>query len=136
MDLIVALHACDTATDDAILLGLKKKARAFVLVPCCQAEFAKKLDDLPKKNPNYSLWRYPIHRREFGSHLTNVIRCLFLESKGYRVRTTEFVGLEHSLKNEVIMAEKVQGHNGLAQRALDDLLLQIPIQPYLLQQSI
>jgi hypothetical protein len=133
LDLVVALHACDTATDDAILLGLKKNAKAFVLVPCCQAEVAKKLEDLSKKLPTYSLWRHPIHRREFGSHLTNVVRSLFLESKGYRVRSTEFVGLEHSLKNEVIIAEKVQAHNGLAEKSLHDLLAQFPIQPYLLQ---
>jgi hypothetical protein len=132
LDLVVALHACDTATDDAILLGLEKNAKAFVLIPCCQAEVATKLDELPKNLPNYSLWRHPFHRREFGSHLTNVLRSLFLESQGYRVRSTEFVGLEHSLKNEVIMAEKVQAHNGLAQKSLENLLSQFPIKPYLL----
>lgn len=135
LDLVVALHACDTATDDAILMGLARQAKAFVLVPCCQAEVAKKLDELPKKLPNFSLWRHPFHRREFGSHLTNVIRSLFLESKGYRVRSTEFVGLEHSLKNEVIVAEKIQGHNGLAEKSLSDLLSQFPIKPYLLEKA-
>lgn len=127
LDLVVALHACDTATDEAIHLGLRKNARAFALVPCCQAEVAKLLEEAPKSSPHYSLWRHPMHRREFGSHLTNVIRCLYLEERGYKVRVTEFVGLEHSLKNEVIVAEKVQNHNGLAAKALAKVLKEFPL---------
>ncbi len=100
-DVVCTLHACDTATDDAILLGLKHHARAFALVPCCQAEIAAQL------SLNHSLTRHPLHRREFGSHLTNVIRCLFLNSHGYKVTVTELVGWEHSMKNEFILAEKI-----------------------------
>ena len=50
------------------------------------------------------LWRHPLHTREIGSHLTNVMRCLYLESQGYRVTVTELVGWEHSLKNELIFS--------------------------------
>jgi len=108
IDVVTALHACDTATDDAIAFGLLKKARAMVLVPCCQAEVAAKLRQNKALNlsrtPLAELWRHPLHTREIGSQLTNVLRCLYLESKGYTVMVTELVGWEHSMKNELILA--------------------------------
>jgi hypothetical protein len=108
IDVVTALHACDTATDDAIQFALQKKAKHIVLVPCCQAEVASVL----RKNKNQSLgktalselWRHPIHTREMGSQLTNVLRCLQLEANGYQVTVTELVGWEHSMKNELIIA--------------------------------
>nr|WP_229260818.1 SAM-dependent methyltransferase [Duganella levis] len=108
IDVVTALHACNTATDDAIQFALKKKAKHIVLVPCCQAEVASVL----KKNKGQSLgksalteiWRHPIHTREFGSQITNVLRCLQLEAHGYDVTVTELVGWEHSMKNELIIA--------------------------------
>jgi len=108
IDVVTALHACDTATDDAIAFGLQKNARAMVLVPCCQAEVAAKLRQNKalnlSKTPLAELWRHPLHTREIGSQLTNVLRCLYLESKGYTVTVTELVGWEHSMKNELILA--------------------------------
>lgn len=108
IDVVTALHACDTATDDAIAFGLLKKARTMVLVPCCQAEVAAKLRQNKALNlsrtPLAELWRHPLHTREIGSQLTNVLRCLYLESKGYTVTVTELVGWEHSMKNELILA--------------------------------
>jgi hypothetical protein len=56
------------------------------------------------KTPLAELWRHPLHTREIGSQLTNVLRCLYLESKGYTVTVTELVGWEHSMKNELILA--------------------------------
>ena len=108
VDVVTALHACNTATDDAIEFALKKQARAIVLVPCCQAEIAAVL----RKNKGRDLardaiteiWRHPMHTREFGSHITNVLRCLQLEAHGYQVTVTELVGWEHSMKNELIVA--------------------------------
>jgi hypothetical protein len=108
VDIVTALHACDTATDDAIHFALEKKARFIVLVPCCQAEVAAVL----RKNKSASfsahslteIWRHPLHTREFGSMLTNVLRCLHLEAHGYQVNVTELVGWEHSMKNELIIA--------------------------------
>lgn len=110
VDVVTALHACNTATDDAIRFALTRNARHIVLVPCCQAEIAatmrtKKNDSL-SKTPLSELWRHPIHTRELGSHLTNVLRCLLLESHGYDVTVTELVGWEHSMKNELIIASR------------------------------
>ena len=108
VDIVTALHACNTATDDAISFALKKEAKFIVLVPCCQAEVAAVL----RKNKGKALaqsslteiWRHPLHTREFGSLITNVLRCLQLEAHGYQVNVTELVGWEHSMKNELIIA--------------------------------
>ena len=112
-DIVTALHACDTATDDAIAFGLQKQARAMVLVPCCQAEVAASLRQTKAlslaRTPLAELWRHPIHTRELGSQITNVLRCLHLEASGYQVTVTELVGWEHSLKNELILARHT-GH--------------------------
>jgi hypothetical protein len=108
IDMVTALHACDTATDDAIAFGLQKQARFMVLVPCCQAEVARVLSSSKalslSRTPLAELWRHPLHTREMGSQITNVLRCLYLEACGYQVTVTELVGWEHSLKNELIMA--------------------------------
>lgn len=107
VDVVTALHACNTATDDAIRFALAKSAQHIVLVPCCQAEVAavlRKQKGEALKSPLAELWRHPIHTREFGSHVTNVLRCLQLEAHGYQVTVTELVGWEHSMKNELIIA--------------------------------
>ncbi|MEO7392854.1 MAG: SAM-dependent methyltransferase, partial [Ramlibacter sp.] len=110
IDIVTALHACDTATDDAIAFGLRKDARFMVLVPCCQAEIAGCLRQdkaaALSRTPLAELWRHPLHTREMGSQLTNVLRCLYLEARGYQVMVTELVGWEHSLKNDLIVARR------------------------------
>ena len=135
IDIVTALHACDTATDDAIAFGLQKHAKYMVLVPCCQAEVAAHLRNnrglAVAKTPLAELWRHPLHTRELGSQITNVLRCLYLEASGYQVTVTELVGWEHSMKNELILA-KYTGQKKdsaathlrevLAQFGLDDLL--------------
>jgi len=117
IDIVTALHACDTATDDAIAFGLQKQARFMVLVPCCQAEVARVLNSSKalslSRTPLAELWRHPLHTRELGSQITNVLRCLYLEAWGYQVTVTELVGWEHSMKNELIIAR----HTGQKKRA-------------------
>ena len=116
VDVVTALHACNTATDDAIRFALAKDARHIVLVPCCQAEVAATMrarkNESLARTPLSELWRHPIHTRELGSHLTNVLRCLLLESHGYDVTVTELVGWEHSMKNELIIASKTAKNGG------------------------
>ena len=108
VDVVTALHACDTATDDAIRFALLKKARHIALVPCCQAEVATMLRKNKGKILAHSalseIWRHPLHTHEFGSMVTNVLRCLQLEAHGYQITVTELVGWEHSMKNELIIA--------------------------------
>ncbi len=115
VDIVTALHACNTATDDAIRFALAKQAKHIVLVPCCQAEVASAFRDHKAESlaatPLAEIWRHPLHTREFGSQITNVLRCLQLEAHGYQVTVTELVGWEHSLKNELIIATRGQQPN-------------------------
>jgi hypothetical protein len=126
VEIVTALHACNTATDDAIQFGLKKQAQYMVLVPCCQAELAEvmrqnKAESLSKTSLS-EIWRHPIHTREFASQLTNVLRCLQLEAAGYKLTVTELVGWEHSMKNELIIAKFTGQKRNNAQERLDDIL--------------
>jgi hypothetical protein len=108
VDVVTALHACNTTTDDAIRFALEKQAKYIVVVPCCQAEVASVLRKNKGKalaDPLAEIWRHPLHTREFGSQITNVLRCLQLEAHGYQVSVTELVGWEHSMKNELIIAQ-------------------------------
>jgi hypothetical protein len=128
-DVVTALHACDTATDDAIAFGLAKQARHMVLVPCCQAEVAgvmKRNKALSlARTPLAELWRHPLHTREFGSQITNVLRCLQLEAHGYSVTVTELVGWEHSMKNELILASRNGSVRDAQQTRARERLLQV-----------
>jgi SAM-dependent methyltransferase len=130
VDMVTALHACDTATDDAIRFALRHDAKTIALVPCCQAEVSRLLQG--QAGSLRQLWRHPIQRREFGAHVTNVIRGLVLEAHGYKVRVTELTGLEHSLKNELIIGERHQKSNAQARAELDRLIEQLGVQPALL----
>ena len=102
----------------------------MVLVPCCQAEVAEVLrqhkNESFAKTPLSEIWRHPMHTREFGSQLTNVLRCLQLEAAGYQVTVTELVGWEHSMKNELIIANLKQNNakSAIASQQLKDLLIE------------
>jgi len=126
VEIVTALHACNTATDDAIRFGLEKNAKFMVLVPCCQAEVAEVLrkhkNESFGKTPLSEIWRHPIHTREFGSQITNVLRCLQLEAHGYQVTVTELVGWEHSMKNELIIARYKNSPRKNAQVRLAQIL--------------
>ena len=132
VEIVTALHACNTATDDAIDFGLAKQAQYMVLVPCCQAEVAEVL----RKHKNESfgktalseIWRHPIHTREFGSQMTNVLRCLKLEAAGYQVTVTELVGWEHSMKNELIIAKYTGQKRKNAQERIEAILNELNLQ--------
>ena len=131
-DVVTALHACDTATDDAIAFGLEKQAKAMVLVPCCQAEVAACLRQTKAmslaRTPLAELWRHPIHTREMGSQITNVLRCLYLEACGYQVTVTELVGWEHSMKNELIVARYTGQKKRSAAQRLRQLLAEFGLE--------
>jgi len=125
VDVVTALHACDTATDDAIHFALAKRARHIVVVPCCQAEVAGVLRRNKGKslgNALTEIWRHPLHTREFGSQITNVLRCLQLEAHGYQVSVTELVGWEHSMKNELIVAQRKNPPSRRAAERLGEVL--------------
>jgi hypothetical protein len=132
IDIVTALHACNTATDDAIRFALEKHARFIVLVPCCQAEVASVLrkhkSESFARTPLSEIWRHPIHTREFGSQLTNVLRCLLLEAHGYQLTVTELVGWEHSMKNELIVARATGQRRGNARERLEQILSELNLE--------
>lgn len=133
--LVTALHACDTATDDALAVAILKKADYVAVVPCCQAEVAQQLKEHPEKASGAirTLTQHAWHRREFASHLTNVIRAQVLESHGYQVTVTELTGWEHSLKNELILGRKVHRESRPAQQRLSQLLTETGVTPKIVQ---
>ena len=132
--LVTALHACDTATDDALLLAIRRGADHVAVVPCCQAELARQLAQAKAPDAvDAALFEHPWHRREFGAHLTNVIRALALEASGYQVTVTELAGWEHSIKNELILGAKVRARSAKARAALDALLASSGVRPKLVR---
>jgi Methyltransferase domain len=133
--LVTALHACDTATDDALVLAIAGGADHVAVVPCCQAEVARQLERAKPADPAVAaLFAHPLHRRELGSHLTNVVRGLALEAHGYKVTVTELVGWEHSAKNELILARRVNRYDNAARAELRAVLERFSIEPAIVRE--
>ena len=131
---VTALHACDTATDDVLALAIARGADHVAVVPCCQAEVARQLEQTrPDDAASRALFEHAWHRREFGAHLTNVIRALALEAHGYQVTVTELAGWEHSLKNELILAKRVKRFDAGARMRLGALLARFAVRPALIR---
>jgi hypothetical protein len=129
-NVVTALHACDTATDDALALAIENAADHVAVVPCCQAEVARQLEAARPADPAIAaLFAHPLHRRELGSHLTNVVRGLALEAHGYKVTVTELVGWEHAAKNELILGKRVHRYDTAARVQLRALLERFQIEP-------
>ncbi len=131
---VTALHACDTATDDALALAIVQGADHVAVVPCCQAEVARQLERARPADPAVAaLFSHALHRRELGSHLTNVVRALALEAHGYKVTVTELVGWEHSAKNELILGKRVHRFGRDARVSLRAILERFAIEPALIR---
>ncbi|HSD89715.1 MAG TPA: SAM-dependent methyltransferase [Kofleriaceae bacterium] len=134
-NVVTALHACDTATDDALVLAIANNADHVAVVPCCQAEVARQLESSRPEDPVLAaLFAHPLHRRELGSHLTNVIRALTLEAHGYKVTVTELVGWEHSAKNELIIGKRINRFDLRARETLRGLLERFHVEPTLIRE--
>ena len=103
IDMLVALHACDTATDEALFQGIKSEAALIFCAPCCQHEVSMQLRSLKNENP---LLQHGLFIEKQADLITDVARTLLLESRGYTVKIIEFVSSEHSMKNTLIVAEK------------------------------
>ena len=103
VDMLVALHACDTATDEALFQGIKHDAKLIFCAPCCQHEVSSQLRANETDNP---LLQHGLFIEKQADLITDVARTLLLESRGYTVKIVEFVSSEHSMKNTLIVAEK------------------------------
>lgn len=107
IDLLTSLHACNTATDEALACGAARQAKRIVAVPCCQQELAKQITSAPQ----YPIPRHGLFKQRFADLLTDMARSLFLEAQGYRVTIGEFVSVEESPKNLMLRAEKKSENN-------------------------
>ena len=103
VDLLVALHACDTATDEAIFRGILARCRWIVVSPCCQHELRPQLQSPSGMEP---LFRYGIQLDRMTEAVTDALRCLYLEAYGYTTRLQEFVDPEHTARNLLMIATK------------------------------
>jgi hypothetical protein len=100
---VIALHACDTATDLAIIAAVRSQAQLIVLAPCCQKQVRKSMEI---KDENRPFLKHGLFLERIAEMMTDTLRCLYLEKLGYKVKVTEFIGLEHTPKNVMIIAEK------------------------------
>jgi SAM-dependent methyltransferase len=106
---VFALHACDTATCDALALGVALGAELIAVAPCCQAELARAwaaLDARGDAGAFSPIWGAPHLRRETAAHITDAMRTLLVRAAGYEVKAIEFVPAEHTRKNTLIRAVK------------------------------
>ncbi|MGP1368071.1 MAG: class I SAM-dependent methyltransferase [Treponema sp.] len=120
-DIVITLHACDTATDFALEYAVKNSCTAILSVPCCQHEINAQLDKNADRRKKInagasakvfdSLLKYGIIKERFAALLTDALRAQYLESKGYSVRLLEFIDMEHTPKNILIRAVKVNTDN-------------------------
>jgi SAM-dependent methyltransferase len=101
LDVLIALHACDTATDDAIAHGIAAGARLMLLSPCCQKELRPQLTAPPVLAPAL---RHGIFQERQAEFVTDALRALLLEWAGYRTKVFEFIATEHTAKNLMIAA--------------------------------
>ena len=115
-DILLALHACDTATDEALALGITAEIPVLLVAPCCQRELAAQL----AKRDDGALTKHGLLRREYGSTLTDALRVELLDAYGYKVDVVEFVESTHSPKNLLLRAHRRQGSDGaLSRRKLE-----------------
>ena len=109
LDILIALHACDTATDDALWCAISEDADIIVTAPCCQHELRPQIDKHTSNNPNHPLsevLRHAIYRERATETVTDAMRAILLEIAGYQTSCFEFVGGEHTAKNVMITAQK------------------------------
>lgn len=110
LDILVALHACDTATDDALYSGIARNADVIVVAPCCHKELRSQLDSHASQiDP---ILKHAIYRERMSETATDSLRALLLELAGYKVQVFEFIGGEHTAKNVMITATKNVRHKG------------------------
>ncbi|CAB4607170.1 unannotated protein [freshwater metagenome] len=102
VDIAIALHACDTATDDAIAWAVKSNAGLVLVAPCCQHDLQSKLKELPEPWPLVT--KHGILKERLADILTDSIRAQILRLLGYRTDVIEFIGGEHTPKNLLIRA--------------------------------
>jgi SAM-dependent methyltransferase len=123
VDIVLALHACDTATDDALARAVAWRAPVVLAAPCCHHDVQRQLDaaraaGLAPPEPHAALVRHPILRERFADVLTDTLRSQLLRLAGYRVDVVEFVDSRHTPRNALLRAERRDDGDGPPHEAL------------------
>ena len=125
IDMVISLHACNTATDYALASAIEQNAKVILAVPCCQHELHTSLQKNPlsPENPYAPFSRFGIIREHFSALTTDLMRSLLLEKAGYKVQVLEFIDIEHTAKNILIRAVKKKA-NDKAKKSEDDKIIE------------
>jgi hypothetical protein len=132
-DVVLALHACDTATDDALARAVEWDASLVLAAPCCHHDIASQLRTAATPAPYALLTRHGILRERFADTLTDALRATILRLVGYRVDVVEFVGSEHTPRNTLLRATRTgsRGSEDASRREYDDLVATWAVTPRL-----
>lgn len=131
-DVVIALHACDTATDDALALGIRSQSRLIVAAPCCHHHLQAQLEQGDTPQPFGEVLRYGLFHQRMGDLLTDSLRALILRRAGYRVDVIDFVGTEHTPKNLMLRAVRTgAASDARLEQEYDALKSYWGVRPYL-----
>ncbi len=118
VDILIALHACDTATDDAIFRGIKSNAELIVCAPCCHKQISKALN---VTNELSNVTKFGILKERQAEIITDIIRAMILQAFGYKTNVLEFISLDHTPKNVMIVGKKTHKLKKDKQQILNDI---------------
>jgi tRNA A58 N-methylase Trm61 len=118
IDMLIALHACDTATDDAIYKGIKANAKVIICAPCCHKQIRKQM---APQNELKNITKHGILLERQAEIVTDTIRALILEAHGYKTKVFEFIATEHTPKNVLIVGTKSNKSEIAKQESLDKI---------------
>ena len=132
LDVLIALHACNTATDDAIASGIKAGAKLIVCAPCCHKQIRQEMERSGKVD---AITRYGIFLERQAVMITDTIRALILEYYGYKTQVMEFIEMEHTPKNVLLVGRKINKETNRAQilQQIADLKAQHGIKQHYLE---
>nr|MCR5014623.1 SAM-dependent methyltransferase [Bacteroidales bacterium] len=135
LDVLIALHACNTATDDAIASGIKAGAELIVCAPCCHKQIRQEMERSGRLN---AITRYGIFLERQAVMITDTIRSLILEYFGYKTQVMEFIEMEHTPKNVLLVGRKTAKEPDKAEiaRQIGDLKSQYGIETHYLEQAL
>lgn len=132
LDVLIALHACDTATDDAIAKGIRAGAELIVCAPCCHKQIRREMENSGKTD---AITRYGIFMERQAVMLTDTIRALMMEYYGYKTQVMEFIEMEHTPKNILLVGRKTDKTPDrlMISKTISDLKRQYGIQNHYLE---
>ena len=130
-DLVIALHACDTATDDALAAAIGWRSEVVLVAPCCQHDLQAQIDATSPPEGFASLVRHGIVRERLGDLLTDTLRADICAAEGYRTDVIEFVGGEHTARNLMIRAVRTGRRDAAAARRVEDVARLWSVEPAL-----